>query len=82
MKQKRIYEQPRTEDLITVGTNIRISRARCLQIMEEVREGTKELRKDNCWYEYPHLPCSLLANYGGSQRRNKRIEEIFLIYQK
>ncbi len=45
MKQKRIYEQPRTEDLITVGTNIRISRARCLQIMEEVREGTKELRK-------------------------------------
>ena len=34
---------PTDEDLITVGTNIRISRARCLQIMEEVREGTKEL---------------------------------------
>ena len=34
---------PTDEDLITVGTNIRISRARCLQIMEEVKEGTKEL---------------------------------------
>ena len=34
---------PTGEDLITVGTNIRIPRARCLQIMEEVREGTKEL---------------------------------------
>ena len=36
---------PTDEDLITVGTNIRISRARCLQIMEEIREGTKELSK-------------------------------------
>ena len=36
---------PTDEDLITVGTNIRISRARCLQMMEEVREGTKELSK-------------------------------------
>ena len=36
---------PTDEDLITVGTNIRISRARCLQILEEVRAGTKELRK-------------------------------------
>ncbi len=35
---------PSDEDIITVGTNIRISRARCLEIMEEVREGTKELR--------------------------------------
>ena len=25
------------------GTNIRITRARCLEIIEEVREGTKEL---------------------------------------
>lgn len=29
---------PSDEDVITVGTNIRISRTRCLQIMEEVRE--------------------------------------------
>lgn len=36
---------PTDEDLITVGTNIRIPRARCLQIMEEVREGAKELSK-------------------------------------
>ena len=35
---------------------------------------------DNRWYEYPHLPRSMLANYGGSQRRNKRIECIFLVY--
>ena len=34
---------PSDEDMITVGTNIRISRIRCQQIMEEVREGTKEL---------------------------------------
>jgi hypothetical protein len=27
--------------MIIVGTNIRISRARCLQIMEEVREGIR-----------------------------------------
>lgn len=31
------------EDMITVGTNIRVTRARCLEIIEEVREGTKEL---------------------------------------
>ena len=31
-------------DMITVGTNIRITRARCLEIIEEVREGTKELK--------------------------------------
>lgn len=36
---------PTGEDLITVGTNIRIPRARCLQIMEEVREGTSALNK-------------------------------------
>ena len=36
---------PTDEDLITVGTNIRIPRARCLQIMEEVREGTSALNK-------------------------------------
>ena len=35
---------PSDEDLITVGTNIRISRPRCLEIMDEVRDGTKELR--------------------------------------
>ena len=34
---------PSDEDLITVGTNIRISRVRCQQIIEEVREGTKGL---------------------------------------
>ncbi len=34
---------PTNEDMITVGTNIRITRARCLEIIEEVREGTKEL---------------------------------------
>ena len=34
---------PTDEDMITVGTNIRITRARCLEIIEEVREGTKEL---------------------------------------
>ena len=35
---------PTDEDMISVGTNIRITRARCLEIMEEVREGTKELK--------------------------------------
>jgi len=35
--------QPSDEDMITVGTNIRISRTRCLEIMEEVREYTKIL---------------------------------------
>ena len=35
---------PTDEDMITVGTNIRITRARCLEIIEEVREGTKELK--------------------------------------
>ena len=34
---------PTDEDMITVGTNIRISRSRCREIIEEVREGTKEL---------------------------------------
>ena len=34
---------PTDEDMITVGTNIRITRARCLEIIEEVREVTKEL---------------------------------------
>ena len=29
--------------MITVGANIRITRARCLEIIGEVREGTKEL---------------------------------------
>lgn len=36
---------PSDEDMITVGMNIRMSRARCQQIMEEVREGTKVLTK-------------------------------------
>ena len=35
---------PTDEDIITVGTNIRITRARCLEIIEEVKEGTKELK--------------------------------------
>ena len=34
---------PTDEDMITVGTNIRITRARCLEIIEEVKEGTKKL---------------------------------------
>lgn len=34
---------PTDEDMITVGTNIRITRTRCLEILDEVREGTKEL---------------------------------------
>ena len=34
---------PTDEDMITVGTNIRITRARCLEIIEEVKEGTKNL---------------------------------------
>ena len=36
---------PTDEDMIVVGMNIRISRARCQQIIEEVREGTRELSK-------------------------------------
>ena len=34
---------PTDEDFITVGTNIRMTRNRCLQIIEEVKETTKEL---------------------------------------
>ncbi len=37
--------KPTDEDMIVVGMNIRISRSRCQQIIEEVREGTKELSK-------------------------------------
>ena len=36
---------PTDEDMITVGMNIRMTRSRCLQIIEEIREGTKELSK-------------------------------------
>lgn len=35
---------PTDEDMITVGINIRIPRTRCQEIIDEVREGTKELR--------------------------------------
>ena len=35
---------PTIEDMITVGTNIRITRTRCMEIIEEVREGTKVLQ--------------------------------------
>ncbi len=35
---------PTDEDMIVVGTNIRITRSRCLEIIEEIREGTKELK--------------------------------------
>ena len=35
---------PTDEDMIIVGTNIRIPRTRCQEIIDEVREGTKELR--------------------------------------
>lgn len=34
---------PTDEDMTSVGMNIRISRTRCQQIIEEVREGTKAL---------------------------------------
>ena len=34
---------PTDEDLIAVGTNIRIPRSRCLEIMDEVREATKDI---------------------------------------
>ena len=37
--------RPTEEDMVVVGTNIRISRARCLQIMEEVKEGARELSR-------------------------------------
>ena len=36
---------PADEDIIAVGTNIRIPRNRCLQIMDEVREHTQALSK-------------------------------------
>ena len=36
---------PTDDDLIAVGTNIRIDRDRCLQIIEEIKVGTQELRK-------------------------------------
>ena len=36
---------PTDEDMITVGMNIRMSRERCQQIIEEVKEGTRELEK-------------------------------------
>lgn len=36
---------PSDEDMITVGMNIRMSRERCQQIIEEVKEGTRELKK-------------------------------------
>lgn len=38
---------PSDEDMITVGMNIRISRTRCKQIIEEVREGTKAIIMKN-----------------------------------
>lgn len=38
---------PTDEDVITVETNIRITRARCMEILEEVRKGTKELNEIN-----------------------------------
>ena len=36
---------PSDEDMITVGMNIRMSRERCQQIIEEVREGAQELKE-------------------------------------
>ena len=36
---------PSDEDMITVGMNIRMSRELCQQIIEEVKEGTRELEK-------------------------------------
>lgn len=36
---------PSEEDMITLGMNIRMSRERCQQIVEEVKEGTHELKK-------------------------------------
>jgi len=34
---------PTDEDMITVGTNIRMTRTRCLEILEEVREGIRNI---------------------------------------
>ena len=34
---------PTDEDMITVGTNIRIPRTRCQEIIDEIREGTKDI---------------------------------------
>lgn len=34
---------PTDEDMITVGTNIRMTRARCQEIIEEVRKGTSNI---------------------------------------
>ena len=36
---------PLEEDMITLGMNIRMSRERCQQIIKEVKEGTRELKK-------------------------------------
>ena len=35
--------KPTDEDMINVGTNIRISRNRCLEIIAEIKEGTREV---------------------------------------
>ena len=35
---------PTDNDMMTVGTNIRIPRARCVEIIDEIREKTKELK--------------------------------------
>lgn len=35
---------PTDDDMMTVGTNIRIPRARCVEIIDEIREKTKELK--------------------------------------
>ena len=35
---------PTDEDLIAVGTNTKMSRNRCLQIIDEVKSATKELQ--------------------------------------
>ena len=35
---------PTDDDMMTVGTNIRIPRDRCVEIIDEIREKTKELK--------------------------------------
>ena len=47
---------PTDEDMIAVGTNIRITRARCLEIIEEVKEGTKELNHHRSLAYHPRCP--------------------------
>ena len=50
MYQKNRPHDTPDEDMIIVGTNIRITRTRCLEIIEEVKEGTKEFKPFSCLF--------------------------------